>query len=140
MKQYTIGVTVSCKKLMKVMAHNKNDAITKAEIVVYDTNAMHFDSNDIVNVSVDPEPPRPIQRDKTDEIDGNLDTVSCSNCLRDEPEGKCTIIVIDIPGTCGLVQERVKANSTVLVIGRVSGSNGERGFSRLAAPNRHSST
>ena len=33
MKQYTIGVTVSCKKLMKVMAHNKNDAVTKAEIV-----------------------------------------------------------------------------------------------------------
>ena len=76
MKQYTIGVTVSCKKLMKVMAHNKNEAVTKAEIVIYDTNAMHFGSDDIVDVSVDPEPPRPIQRDKTDEIDSNLDDMT----------------------------------------------------------------
>ena len=90
MKQYTIGVTVSCKKLMKVMAHNKNDAITKAEIVIYDTNAMHFGSDDIVDVSVDPEPPRPIQNGKTDEIDSNLDDMTdeinlcdiyCSACL-----------------------------------------------------------
>ena len=65
MKQYTIGVTVSCKKLMKVMAHNKNDAVTKAEIVIYDTNAMHFGSDDIVNVSVEPEPLRLIQNGKT---------------------------------------------------------------------------
>ena len=89
MKQYTIGVTVSCKKLMKVMAHNQNDAITKAEIVVYDTNAMHFGSDDIVNVSVDPEQPRLIQNGKTDEIDSNLDDMTdeinpcdifCSGC------------------------------------------------------------
>ncbi len=73
MKQYTIGVTVSCKKLMKVMAHNKNDAITKAEIVVYDTNAMHFGSDDIVDVSVEPEPPRLIQNGKTDGCDDDFD-------------------------------------------------------------------
>ncbi len=73
MKQYTIGVTVSCKKLMKVMAHNKNDAITKAEIVIYDTNAMHFDSDDIVKVSVEPEPPRLIQNGKTDGCDDDFD-------------------------------------------------------------------
>ena len=73
MKQYTIGVTVSCKKLMKVMAHNKNEAVTKAEIVVYDTNAMHFGSDDIVDVSVDPEPPRPIQNGKTDGCDDDFD-------------------------------------------------------------------
>ena len=76
MKQYTIGVTVSCKKLMKVMAHNKNEAVTKAEIVIYDTNAMHFGSDDIVNVSVEPEPSRPNQHDKTDEIDSNLDDMT----------------------------------------------------------------
>ena len=89
MKQYTIGVTVSCKKLMKVMAHNKNEAVTKAEIVIYDTNAMHFDSDDIVKVSVEPEPSRPIQHDKTNEIDSNLDDMTgeinpcdiyCSGC------------------------------------------------------------
>ena len=73
MKQYTIGVTVSCKKLMKVMAHSKEDALTKAEIVVYDTNAMHFGSDDIVNVSVDPEPPRLIQNGKTDGCDDDFD-------------------------------------------------------------------
>ena len=73
MKQYTIGVTVSCKKLMKVMAHNKNDAVTKAEIVIYDTNAMHFGSDDIVDVSVDSEPPRLIQNGKTDGCDDDFD-------------------------------------------------------------------
>ena len=73
MKQYTIGVTVSCKKLMKVMAHNKSEAVTKAEIVVYDTNAMHFGSDDIVDVSVDPEPPRLIQNGKTDGCDDDFD-------------------------------------------------------------------
>ena len=93
MKQYTIGVTVSCKKLMKVMAHNKNEAVTKAEIVVYDTNAMHFGSDDIVDVSVDPEPPRLIQNGKTygcdDDFDDDLDDMTdeinpcdifCSGC------------------------------------------------------------
>ncbi len=94
MKQYTIGVTVSCKKLMKVMAHNKNEAITKAEIVVYDTNAMHFGSDDIVDVSVEPEPPRLIQNGKTDGCDDDFDDdldgmtgeinpcdIYCSGCL-----------------------------------------------------------
>ena len=80
MKQYTIGVTVSCKKLMKVMAHNKNDAVTKAEIVIYDTNAMHFGSDDIVNVSVEPEPLRLIQNGKTygcdDDFDDDLDDMT----------------------------------------------------------------
>ena len=58
---------------MKVMAHNKSEAVTKAEIVVYDTNAMHFGSDDIVDVSVDSEPPRLIQNGKTDGCDDDFD-------------------------------------------------------------------
>ena len=89
MKQYTIGVTVSCKKLMKVMAHNKNEAVTKAEIVIYDTNAMHFGSDDIVNVSVEPERSRPLREKEIEEMNSNLDDMTdeinpcdifCSGC------------------------------------------------------------
>ena len=76
MKKFTIGVTMCCKRQINVMAHNKEEALTKAEIVVFDTNAMRFNSNDIVHVSVDPEPSRPIQRDKTDEIDSHLDDMT----------------------------------------------------------------
>ena len=89
MKKFTIGVTMCCKRQINVMAHNEEDALTKAEIVVFDTNAMHFGSDDIVNVSVEPEPSRPNQHDKTDEIDSNLDDMTdeinpcdiyCSGC------------------------------------------------------------
>ena len=48
MKKFTIGVTMCCKRQINVMAHNEEDALTKAEIVVFDTNAMHFGSDDIV--------------------------------------------------------------------------------------------
>ncbi len=89
MKKFTIGVTMCCKRQINVMAHNEEDALTKAEIVVFDTNAMHFGSDDMINVSVEPEPSRANQHDKTDEIDSNLDDMTdeinpcdiyCSGC------------------------------------------------------------
>ena len=89
MKQYTIGVTVSCKRLMKVMAHNQNEAVTKAEIVVFDTNAMSFDSDDIVNVKVDAVPRHLISESEFDDFDDDIDDMTekinscdifCSGC------------------------------------------------------------
>ena len=46
MKKFTIGVTMCCKRQINVMAHNDENALTKAEIVVFDTNAMRFSSDD----------------------------------------------------------------------------------------------
>ena len=46
MKKFTIGVTMCCKRQINVMAHNDEDALTKAKIVVFDTNAMRFSSDD----------------------------------------------------------------------------------------------
>ena len=76
MKKFTIGVTMCCKRQINVMAHNEEDALTKAEIVVFDTNAMHFGSDDIVNVSVDPEPPRPLREKEIEEMNSNLDDMT----------------------------------------------------------------
>ena len=78
MKQYTVGVEVRCKKLLKVSARNEKEAICKADVVMFDTDAVKFNDEDVVSTVVGIEPPM-------NDCDGGEDEsepcdIYCSGC------------------------------------------------------------
>ena len=53
MNQYTVSVAVHHKKLLKVNAVDEDEAIEKAEITVFDTDALKYDGDDLVSAEFD---------------------------------------------------------------------------------------
>ena len=78
MKQYTVGVTVRHKKLLKVSAHSEEEAILKAEMTLFDTDAVTFDGDDLVSADVGVE----LQRDDFDDDEDDIEPcdIYCSGC------------------------------------------------------------
>ena len=82
MKQYTVGVTVRHKKLLKVSAHSEEEAILKAEMTLFDTDAVTFDGDNLVSADVGIESQRD---DFDDDFDDdkyviNRCDIHCSGC------------------------------------------------------------
>ncbi len=87
MKEYTIGLTVSCKRPMNFAAHNEKESVVKAEITAHDA--------DILSLKVDIKPPNMVADDDfdddfddefADETDAANDSdVYCLGCPEYDP-------------------------------------------------------
>ena len=79
MNQYTVSVAVHHKKLLRVNAVDEDEAIEKAEITVFDTDALKYDGDDLVSAEFDIFLPRDAsETESVSEI--NPCDIYCSGC------------------------------------------------------------